>query len=1279
MAAVRRKVWVKSLLAVFAAMTAHALAAEVGAHLTCRLAFDGEAPLDVAAAGWSVNGGTDWHADGDTVNLTGGKTYEVCFRSPSAGWLAPTSFKLSVPDPVRYFDEWCEACSTYKTVKIVSPPEEWAFVARFVPDRAGQTVSVTFDAAGGKVFPPQLNFRTDAGAVYADLPRPLPRAGLVFGGWMTSGGEEIAEGDAVRPGLTALRAKWEKTYSLTLQAGASGSYDDKYGKDAGASSLKRPAGSRTAIQAPKTSADGKKVFSHWQVTSGPSDLGPDFNALSAQTVVAMPAANLTLKPVYVEGTAVGPEAERPSYDATETLRNVVDVIIGYDTGAQDWLRERGIDPGTFAAQQIAKANETLANSCLDEIFSFRLVRAENVGVAVRDYGAENARSFNRAVMEMQAVYDDAGGGDSPWAAFAQARNDSGADLQMLVAYTGDTEGTIGLSNGYDGGWSSPARYADYAVGVCEITAAFSTYCLVHELGHLMGAGHASADQVNPKKISVGPQLYDDSCAYVFQYGESWYSTVMGYWYDGYGKTLTWIPYFSSPDVTFKLDGVDTGVPTGVAGKYDNAATLLATYEQVACFRRHRVPHPGLVESKVSIAVAGNGSASGAGVYEPGMTVRLQAAPAGGSVFAGWYDVTGGETNRLSASGDWRETEQAFVAGSNDVDLVARFLVRDPKVDVVTDIRSVLPEGALRAGVETDVAPVVMAESGSLATFKASGLPSGLKYDAAGNRFYGTPSKPGVYKVSFTATNLSKSKLTKKVSIVVGNWRDAVIPVKDAYGPFVPGVPVTLDFSGVADGCSVSGLPSGMKWTKATATVTGAPSKPGTNTVVFTKSVRDPSTGKRVTHKASSTFVTGAYPRLSVVCFGNGTGKVSGAGAFAANKKVTLRATADTRNAAATSKKAATVKSAFAGWYLQADDPEPFSQAASLPLSMPAEDTVVYARFVTSAEDAGSIAAAVNGFALEPWVSKTETHALSTNVTAGVYLQWPVAVSALSATTVKVSGLPSGLKFTAKDILKKGSKTEVEIPAMTIYGAPTAASKVDKKTGKVKPSQVKVTVTTAGKSKQTYQIDLTVDALPAWAVGTFNGWSEFGGEGSGTLTVSAAGKLSGKTTVQDGKKKVTTSYSAAYFTAFGDGVLTAELTFKSGKETRTETVCLSAYDCGGMTLGQVVEADESQPIALELVQNPWMRKDKEVTPPAFPKKALVCELTTGDFAGVTLTVKAKGAVTASGKLTDGTRFSASAQLLLVEGDGTEACVILNGRKVELALTVADGVITAVAPR
>jgi hypothetical protein len=169
----------------------------------------------------------------------------------------------------------------------------------------------------------------------------------------------------------------------------------------------------------------------------------------------------------------------------------------------------------------------------------------------------------------------------------------------------------------------------------------------------------------------------------------------------------------------------------------------------------------------------------------------------------------------------------------------------------------------------------------------------------------------------------------------------------------------------------------------------------------------------------------------------------------------------------------------------------------------------------------------------------------------VYLEWPLASEALSQTTVKVAGLPSGLKFTAKDIMKKGSKTEVEIPANTIYGAPTAASKTGKD-GNPTPSNVKVTVTTAGKTVVDYVIALTVDPIAPSAVGTYNGLvgrdravaygETFCAVGMITLTAGANGKITAKATLPSGA----VSFSASRWDSFADDVYAVEMSAKSGE-------------------------------------------------------------------------------------------------------------------------------------
>ena len=341
--------------------------------------------------------------------------------------------------------------------------------------------------------------------------------------------------------------------------------------------------------------------------------------------------------------------------------------------------------------------------------------------------------------------------------------------------------------------------------------------------------------------------------------------------------------------------------------------------------------------------------------------------------------------------------------------------------------------------------------------------------------------------------------------------------------------------------------------------------------------------------------TGAEPT------GKGAGKyvagtITGMGKYAPGKKVTLKATANKGYV-------------FAGWYETGNREEGIgnreegignssadgllSQAVSYMIDkMPSNDVEYVAKFVTADEDKASIELAVNGEEMQ-LAGDGSPH--QTNIWAGVYLEWPVAASALSEAKVKVAGLPAGLKFTDKPVTTKigSGKTAVtvtNVPANTIYGAPTAASKTDKNTGAAKPSEVKVTVTTAGKSTQTYQIDATVDALPAWAQGTFAG-GVYGVRGAPalpddghagrvtlpgqvSLTVSAAGKVSGKA-LGDG---LTYTLAAPYYTGFdmADGGsnfladVTTSWSYKEGTKTikTNDVVLLVVQDngIGGIAVG-----------------------------------------------------------------------------------------------------------------
>ena len=449
--------------------------------------------------------------------------------------------------------------------------------------------------------------------------------------------------------------------------------------------------------------------------------------------------------------------------------------------------------------------------------------------------------------------------------------------------------------------------------------------------------------------------------------------------------------------------------------------------------------------------------------------------------------------------------------------------------------------------------------------------------------------------------------------------------------------------------TVSGLPPGLKFNAKKMSVTGAPTRSGVYWVQvkaknasgyqlavnarmavsgYTKETAEPKLAKAVYHP------------LTVVCATEG-GTVAGTGVYAEGKKVSVSARPDRGRV-------------FAGWYRDAALERPMSfaagdwRAATQSVTVP-EVRYLFAKFVTADADKGSIELGVNGAALPS--APAGTPALTTNVWAGVALRWRIAADALSSPTVKVAGLPPGLKFTAKDIMKKGSKTEVDIPANTVYGAPTAASKIDAATGAAKPYAVKVTVTTADKSTQVYQIDAVVDPLPAWAAGTFGGeCGEPGGEapaGTATLTIAANGKISGK--VLEGGR--TWSLSAGELSRaehVGEGlVFYATAIAKAGGDVATNLVAVAADDGIGVASGRDAYGHAGRvPPPWAASQNLWKRADTKAEAPVFKKsfdRAIELGEPSDANSTVKLTFKKDGVVSFTGKV-DGTSVSGSSQLV-----------------------------------
>ena len=338
-----------------------------------------------------------------------------------------------------------------------------------------------------------------------------------------------------------------------------------------------------------------------------------------------------------------------------------------------------------------------------------------------------------------------------------------------------------------------------------------------------------------------------------------------------------------------------------------------------------------------------------------------------------------------------------------------------------------------------------------------------------------------------------------------------------------------------DGCTslptvkVSGLPSGLKFTAKDVfrkgskaeiefpanSIYGTPTKSGVFTVVVTVTTA----GKHTIAKSSTIVVRAGNEKVVKAIVseigGSVPGKVAGNGVYAEGKKVSLKATANKGYV-------------FSGWYVGGTLQ---TKSASWSFNMGVDDLNCVARFITNAEDALGIELNVNG------EKQIESMAAETNLMCGVKVAWPIEAVGRSATTVKVSGLPSGLKLVQDKTTK----------AYSVSGIPTATSKV--KNGIIQPSVVKFTVTTAGKNKCEFAMNVVVDPFPTFLVGAYagligrgedNAWMAYGNI---TFSVAANGKISAKVIVPSGSY----SFSALGWDAFRDGKFSVAMVTKKSEK------------------------------------------------------------------------------------------------------------------------------------
>ena len=238
----------------------------------------------------------------------------------------------------------------------------------------------------------------------------------------------------------------------------------------------------------------------------------------------------------------------------------VDVLVCYDRNAKKWVESNGGGMTNFAQLAVMKMNSALVNTDIGEDFLFRLV-----GVAAID-----AQAFD-VYTALYAIDDDEPG----WRDSKIFREKFGADIVSTFIDNGSAYGTTGVA------WSMSSDFdiegfSGNAYNVCSVRAVAQSHTMTHEVGHNMGAGHATA--VNPEQCDPGPQLFSYSAGYYFTGTNNVkYHTIMAYADDGYLASYTEAPFFSSPDHSY------VGAAVGDLN-HNNTKTLRRTFRAVAGFR-----------------------------------------------------------------------------------------------------------------------------------------------------------------------------------------------------------------------------------------------------------------------------------------------------------------------------------------------------------------------------------------------------------------------------------------------------------------------------------------------------------------------------------------------------------------------------------------------------------------------------------------------------------------------------------------------------------------------
>ena len=285
----------------------------------------------------------------------------------------------------------------------------------------------------------------------------------------------------------------------------------------------------------------------------------------------------------------------PDYVLYQKRLPVVDVLVAFDQGAQNYMGERSL--ATFAQTQIDKMNEVLATNRLDEHYRYRLAGIAKV--------AETYTNIDTAPAMVAE-------GDGAAVTLRAMRELYGADTVTLLVKTSGA--TLGNSSPLSSS-TNVAGCHDDAFSVCSIVAVDTgtQHTMIHENAHNMGCGHAREQNQANSPFSYGRGYY-------FMDGEIKRHTIMAYDVDGTGVYAYPSPYFStsSDEFGFALGDADN----------DNARVLRETCSYVAEWRSSIKPY---ADEVIVTDESGNEIVSGC-VFKDSIKVKVTAPVDGATLY-----------------------------------------------------------------------------------------------------------------------------------------------------------------------------------------------------------------------------------------------------------------------------------------------------------------------------------------------------------------------------------------------------------------------------------------------------------------------------------------------------------------------------------------------------------------------------------------------------------------------------------------------------------------------